>query len=95
MTAKTKIDVHAGTLSIEFGDDIVHFNIFEATKHPTKEHSVFLVDIIDVAVDNVDTCTNLLSDFSDFDLGSFNYADEDFNDFATVCSICAEIVKVI
>ncbi|RDX70692.1 hypothetical protein CR513_50038, partial [Mucuna pruriens] len=28
MTAKTKIDVHAGTLSMEFGDTLVQFNIF-------------------------------------------------------------------
>ena len=28
MTARTEIDVHAGTLSMEFGDDVVHFNIF-------------------------------------------------------------------
>jgi len=28
MTARTKIDVHVGTLSMEFGDDAVHFNIF-------------------------------------------------------------------
>ena len=26
MTAKTKIDVHAGTLSMEFGDDVVQTN---------------------------------------------------------------------
>jgi len=28
MTARTKIDVHVGTRSMEFGDDVVHFNIF-------------------------------------------------------------------
>ena len=28
MTAKTKIDVHDKTLSMEFGDDVMHFNIF-------------------------------------------------------------------
>ena len=56
MTARTKIDVHVGTLSMEFGDDVVHFNIFEAMRHPIEEHSIFLVDIIDVAVDSVDIC---------------------------------------
>jgi len=28
MTAMTKIDVHPGILSMEFGDDVVYFNIF-------------------------------------------------------------------
>ena len=28
MTATTKIDVHPGILSMEFGDDVVYFNIF-------------------------------------------------------------------
>ena len=63
-------------------------------RHPTEEHYVFLVDIIDDAVDSVDICTNLLFDFSNFyyfDLGSFNCAYDDFDDFVVVCSICAEI----
>ncbi|RDY04924.1 hypothetical protein CR513_11284, partial [Mucuna pruriens] len=46
MIAKTKIDVHAGTLSMEFGDTYVKFNIFEALKHPTKDHSIFSIDAI-------------------------------------------------
>ncbi|RDX92977.1 hypothetical protein CR513_24821, partial [Mucuna pruriens] len=45
MTAKTKIDVHAGTLSMEFGDTLVQFNIFEAVKHPTEDHSLSLASI--------------------------------------------------
>ena len=39
---------------MEFCDDVVHFNIFKALRHPTKEHSIFLVDVIDGAVDSVD-----------------------------------------
>ncbi|RDX87365.1 hypothetical protein CR513_31160, partial [Mucuna pruriens] len=34
--AKTKIDIHAGILSMEFGNTFVKFNIFEALKHLTK-----------------------------------------------------------
>jgi len=98
MIAKTKIDVHARTLSMEFGDDVVHFNIFEAMRHPTKEHSVFLVDIIDDVVDSVDICIDLFSDFFDFydfDLGSFDYACDDSDDSVVVCSICANIFFII
>ncbi|RDX68298.1 hypothetical protein CR513_52736, partial [Mucuna pruriens] len=47
MTARTNIDVHAGTLSMEFGDTLVQFNIFEAMKHPTKDHSLFGIDAIE------------------------------------------------
>ncbi|XP_027343051.1 uncharacterized protein LOC113855618 [Abrus precatorius] len=56
MIAKTKIDVHTGTLSMEFGDDTVHFNIFDTMRHPAESHSmlsecsnfsVFLVDVLD------------------------------------------------
>jgi len=56
-TARTKIDVHAGTLSMEFDDIVVRFNILDAMKHPSEGHSVFHVDIIDDAVDG------LISDF--------------------------------
>ncbi|RDX70786.1 hypothetical protein CR513_49940, partial [Mucuna pruriens] len=34
MTTRTKIDVHAETLPMEFRDTLVQFNIFEARKHP-------------------------------------------------------------
>ena len=98
MTTRTKIDVHPRTLSMDFGDDVVHFNIFEAIRHPAEEHSIFLVDTIDVVVDSVNICTNLLSDFSNFsnfDLGSFNCACDDSNDSATICSICIEISSPI
>ncbi|RDX82374.1 Retrovirus-related Pol polyprotein from transposon 17.6, partial [Mucuna pruriens] len=36
MTARTKINVHVRTLSMEFGDTLVQFNIFEAIKHQPK-----------------------------------------------------------
>ncbi|RDX85792.1 hypothetical protein CR513_32966, partial [Mucuna pruriens] len=41
MTAKTKIDVYAGTLSMEFGDNL----------HPTEDHSLFGIDMIDELVE--------------------------------------------
>ncbi|RDY01101.1 hypothetical protein CR513_15624, partial [Mucuna pruriens] len=54
MTTRTKIDVHVGMLSMEFGDTLVQFNIFEAIKHPTKDHSLFGIDLIDELVDGED-----------------------------------------
>nr|KYP39124.1 hypothetical protein KK1_039576 [Cajanus cajan] len=49
--ARTKIDVYAGTLSMEFGDIIVHFNILDAMKFPSKAHSVFRAELIDDLVE--------------------------------------------
>ncbi|RDX79283.1 hypothetical protein CR513_40315, partial [Mucuna pruriens] len=40
MTTRIKIDVHAGTLSMEF-----------AMKHPTEDHSLFGIDLIDKLVE--------------------------------------------
>ncbi|RDX74450.1 Retrovirus-related Pol polyprotein, partial [Mucuna pruriens] len=53
MTARTKIDVHAGSLSMKFGDTLVQFNIFEAIKHPTEDHSLFGIDLIDELVEEI------------------------------------------
>ncbi|RDX84051.1 hypothetical protein CR513_34959, partial [Mucuna pruriens] len=51
MTARTKIDVHVRTLSMEFGDTLLQFNIFEAMKHPTEDHSLLGIDLIDELLD--------------------------------------------
>ncbi|RDY02631.1 hypothetical protein CR513_13884, partial [Mucuna pruriens] len=51
MTARTKIDVHVGKLSMEFRDTLVQCNIFEAMKHPTEDHSLFGIDLLDEIVE--------------------------------------------
>ncbi|RDX80881.1 hypothetical protein CR513_38504, partial [Mucuna pruriens] len=45
--ARTKIDMHARTLFMEFGDNRVEYTIFKAMKHPKKNHLVFYLDVID------------------------------------------------
>ncbi|RDX64395.1 hypothetical protein CR513_57059, partial [Mucuna pruriens] len=60
MTSRTKIDVHAATLSMEFGDTLVQFNIFEAMKHPTEDYSLFGIDMIEELVEEyfqLNSCT--------------------------------------
>ncbi|KAL0378805.1 UNVERIFIED_CONTAM: hypothetical protein Sradi_3186000 [Sesamum radiatum] len=52
-TAKTKIDVDEGTLSVEIGGEIVKFNIAEAMKYPNELHALYQVDIIDSVVNDV------------------------------------------
>ena len=46
-TARTKIDVFKGTLTMEFDDDVIDFNISEAMRYPNDDHSCFSIDIID------------------------------------------------
>ncbi|RDX74954.1 hypothetical protein CR513_45233, partial [Mucuna pruriens] len=46
----TKIDMHVGTLSMEFDDNLVQYNIFEAMRHPTKNPLLFRIDVIDELV---------------------------------------------
>ncbi|RDX90724.1 hypothetical protein CR513_27392, partial [Mucuna pruriens] len=66
MTAKTKIDVHVGTLSMKFGDTLVQFNIFEALKHPTEDHSLFGIDLIDELVGECLQLDSINEDILDF-----------------------------
>ena len=46
-TARTKIDVYEGTLTMEFDGDVISFNIFEAMRYPSDLHSCFSIDILD------------------------------------------------
>ncbi|KAM5578091.1 hypothetical protein ABKV19_008423, partial [Rosa sericea] len=47
-TARTKIDVYSGTLTMEFDGEIVGFNIFEAMRYPLVDfQSCFSIDILD------------------------------------------------
>ncbi|KAF1883712.1 hypothetical protein Lal_00012629 [Lupinus albus] len=60
-TSRTKIDVHVGTLYIEFNDKVVRFNIFDALKHPSEGHYVFNLDLIHEFSDK--HLSNFLHDF--------------------------------
>ncbi|RDX66462.1 hypothetical protein CR513_54766, partial [Mucuna pruriens] len=66
MTTRTKIDVHVGTLSMEFGDILVQFNIFKAMKHPTEDHSLFGIDLIDELVEEYFQLDNRSEDIDNF-----------------------------
>ncbi|RDX74346.1 hypothetical protein CR513_45917, partial [Mucuna pruriens] len=66
MTTRTKIDIHAETLSMEFGDTLVQFNIFKAMKHPTKDHSLFGIDVIEELVEEYFQLSNSSEDMEAF-----------------------------
>ncbi|RDX66741.1 hypothetical protein CR513_54465, partial [Mucuna pruriens] len=86
MTVRTKIDMHARTLSMEFGDNMVQFNIFEATKHPIENNFSFDLDMIDVLVNDYMQLHFGLSTFSKF--SNFAYV-ADLADFECTCDGCA------
>ncbi|KAK4397589.1 Retrovirus-related Pol polyprotein from transposon [Sesamum angolense] len=46
-TARTKIDVHSGTLSMEFDGEIIKFNIYDSMRYPSDIPTALLVDIVD------------------------------------------------
>ncbi|KAK1427528.1 hypothetical protein QVD17_16215 [Tagetes erecta] len=46
-TARTKIDVYDGTLSMEFDGEIINFNIYDAMRYPSDVSSLNWLDIID------------------------------------------------
>ncbi|CAN6552310.1 unnamed protein product [Malus baccata var. baccata] len=45
-TARTKIEVFMGTLTMEFDGDIIRFNLSETIKYPMEDHSCFPIDIV-------------------------------------------------
>lgn len=46
-TARTKIDVHEGTLTMEFDGELNRFNIFEAMRYPSDVQSIYAIDVVD------------------------------------------------
>ncbi|XP_045802905.1 uncharacterized protein LOC123896577 [Trifolium pratense] len=63
-TARTKVDVYDGTMSMEFGDIVAKFNIFDAMKHPVEEHSVFYMDLV-TNTNLCSVCAKIESDLQD------------------------------
>ncbi|KAL0298941.1 UNVERIFIED_CONTAM: hypothetical protein Sradi_6553900 [Sesamum radiatum] len=45
--ARTKIDVHNGTLSMEFDGKIIKFNIYDSMRYPSDIPTTLLADIVD------------------------------------------------
>ncbi|KAL0370823.1 UNVERIFIED_CONTAM: hypothetical protein Sangu_0400400 [Sesamum angustifolium] len=46
-TARTKIDVHAGTLTMELDGEIIRFNIFNSMRYPSDIPTALFVDAFD------------------------------------------------
>ena len=46
-TARTKIDVHEGTLTMEFDGEVIKFNIFDAMRFPSDVNYLYALDVFD------------------------------------------------
>ncbi|XP_070672168.1 uncharacterized protein [Malus domestica] len=54
-TARTKIDVFNGTLTMEFDGEVINFNLSDSMKFPNENHSCFSIHVIDsLAQDHFD-----------------------------------------
>ncbi|CAM8910865.1 unnamed protein product [Rhodiola kirilowii] len=53
-TARTKIDVDSGTLSMEVEDEVINFNIYQAMQYPPDDAGVHALDAIDELVESSD-----------------------------------------
>ena len=52
-TAKTKIDVDTGSLTIEFDGSKVEFDNYDSMKFPPEDHSCFAIDLVDTSSQNM------------------------------------------
>ena len=52
-TARTKIDVYNGFLTMEFDGEVVRFNILEAMRYPSDVLSCFHIDTLDVLAQQI------------------------------------------
>ncbi|XP_042422696.1 uncharacterized protein LOC122010284 [Zingiber officinale] len=87
-TARTKIDVHAGTLSMEIGDTVVQFSIFDAMKHPREDHSILSLDISE-ELDSVDFFSEIDADFVEIGFGDVSVtAFEDVSNLGVYVKSC-------
>ncbi|CAN6547371.1 unnamed protein product [Malus baccata var. baccata] len=64
-TARTKIDVFNGTLTMEFDGEVINFNLSDSMKFPNENHSCFAIDVIDSLVQ--DHLDNLKDDALEFE----------------------------
>ena len=52
-TARTKIDVYNGTLTMEFDGEIVYFNIFEAMRYLSDLNASFAINTLDTLAQQI------------------------------------------
>ncbi|KAL7597396.1 hypothetical protein Lser_V15G31293 [Lactuca serriola] len=58
-TARTKIDVYDGTLSMEFDGEVINFNIYDAMRYPSDISSLNFLDVIEPLTEECFELSNL------------------------------------
>jgi len=91
-TTRTKIDVCAGTLSMEFGDTVAHFNIVDVMKHPSEDHFVFRTELIDDIVDEYVLDPNSLHDKKHSFLSDLHSSMSSCTEFDHELDFCSETI---
>ncbi|KAL7593345.1 hypothetical protein Lser_V15G31513 [Lactuca serriola] len=91
-TAKTKIDVANGTLTMEFDGEVINFNIFEVVRYPSGIHSLNFIDVIS-------SCTNDFFEMSSQDvlttILSKHFDEIGIKDLADKYTLEDELIEVI
>ncbi|KAJ8758653.1 hypothetical protein K2173_000374 [Erythroxylum novogranatense] len=62
-TARTKIDVHNGTLTMEFDGEVITFNVYDTMKYPNDVSCVSSIDIVEPLIQTafeMDTADKLM-----------------------------------
>ncbi|XP_062113579.1 uncharacterized protein LOC133824644 [Humulus lupulus] len=80
--ARTKIDLHDGTLTMESDGEIIRFNIFEAMRYPSDVHAIYSLEVLDILSQRVLDLHN--EDYLEVALREhLVLTDEDFSDEIT------------
>ncbi|RDX76617.1 hypothetical protein CR513_43373, partial [Mucuna pruriens] len=95
---------------MEFRDNLVQFNIFEAMKHPNEDHSLFSIDVLDELVEEYMQIGTGSADFANFVeianvIDCFNSVEaisnsvnmshiQDFSDFEDNIANLADLVNI-
>ncbi|KAH9734147.1 hypothetical protein KPL71_017278 [Citrus sinensis] len=91
-TARSKIDVHDGTLTMEFDGEVIRLNIFEAMRYPSDVHSVFAIDDINTLVQDFFE----LSGNDSFEIAiSTNLTKDDYKEHANLIKLDDEIEEAM
>jgi hypothetical protein len=57
-TSRTKIDVHDGSLTMEFDGEMIKFNIYDAMRYPSDVSSLYFVDILECLSETMSDLSN-------------------------------------
>ena len=95
-TARTKIDVYSGSLTMEFDGETIGFNISDTMRYPSDVHSCFSINTVDTLAQkfmetiNEDELEEVLTksiglSAKGYRIPEYDFAKEDFGIHARNC----------